>query len=351
LWNRNFKNVRILRRTIGVLLFTICLGLAFRPVTTAQADRPMITVDNAKNVVALKTFNVDTKTSLGVSRVAISPDNKLLGLAMLDFTARVLEISSGNEILVFRGHKLALNAIHFDNTGNYLVTASNDRKIIMWNVRSGSLENTMGPARGVVNCLAFSPNGQWMASGSGDNLVSLWDAKTGDRAKVFSGPTGSVFSVAFSLDSKVLASAGADGVVRLWDVEAQKAITTLKGPAQEVLALAFSPDHILAAGARGFPRSRIYLWNTQTGESLGMIEGVGGQLATLAFSPDGSLLAVGVGSASVELWDITSKQKVATLSIPGADAGAVVNSMEFSRDGTLLVWAATPNQVNVWGIP
>ena len=313
-----------------------------------------INLDNVHRLEEVISFEVITSGARGISSIAVSPDDTLVGLGMRDGTARLWSLHSRTEVFVLRRHESAVNAVAFTRDGATLVSASTDRTIRHWDVTTGQEvpNSVMGPARAAVMCLTFSPNGQWMASGSIDNLVSLWNAHTGDREKVFSGHDGAVLSVAFSPDSTILASTGVDKTVRLWDVQTRREIAVLRGARNQLMSVAFSPDRtLIAAGDRALPRSTIYLWDAFTGEPVGQIDQISGQLASMAFSPDGTLLAVGAGSGTVELWDVFSQTRVRVLATPGASRDDLVTSVTFSDDGTLLAWTSGLNRVSVGAVP
>src|SRR3954447_18088481 len=73
-----------------------------------------------------------------------------------------------------------------------------------------------------VNAAAFSPDGQRAATASDDRSVRLWDLKTEKQLATITGHAGAVASVAFSPDGQKLVTASTDGTARIWDVETRK---------------------------------------------------------------------------------------------------------------------------------
>jgi WD40 repeat protein len=66
------------------------------------------------------------------------------------------------------------------------------------------------------DCVVFAPDGSMLATASWDKTVRLWDVKTGEQIRKLEGHDEWVNYVAFSPDGQLVASASDDGTVRLW---------------------------------------------------------------------------------------------------------------------------------------
>ncbi len=88
------------------------------------------------------------------------------------------------------------------------------------------LDKTLrGHSAGVQN-IRFSPDGKWIASASLDRTIIIWDVKTGILRHRLRSHSASVYEVTFNKKGNLLASASEDGTVCLWDSRYGKFLET-----------------------------------------------------------------------------------------------------------------------------
>ncbi|RYG57138.1 WD40 repeat domain-containing protein [archaeon] len=142
-----------------------------------------------------------------------------------------------------------------------LVSCSDDFTLFLWDPADSKKSVVrMTGHQAVVNHISFSPDGRYIASASFDKKVKLWDGRTGKFLVSLVGHVRDVYQVCWSGDSRYVASASKDSTVKVWSArlfnaegKATKphALHTLAGHADEVYALDWSPNgEMIASGGR-----------------------------------------------------------------------------------------------------
>jgi WD40 repeat protein len=107
--------------------------------------------------------------------------------------------------------------VHFSPTGQLLATAQGDRRVRLWNPRTGDLAGTLPEYPAIVQHLRFSSDGAVLAASAG-NVIRLWDVEAEQPILDLSGHEDLVWSFEFSPDGATIASASQDRSLKLWDV-------------------------------------------------------------------------------------------------------------------------------------
>jgi ribosome assembly protein 4 len=140
-----------------------------------------------------------------------------------------------------------------------LATGSDDFTICLWEPATSKTPTArMTGHQGLVNQVAYSPDGRWVLSASFDKSVKVWDGATGAFVATLRGHVGPVYQVAWSADSRLAVTASRDSTLKLWDVRSGKMVAELPGHADEVFAVDWAPDG--ASVASGGKDRVLKLW-------------------------------------------------------------------------------------------
>jgi WD40 repeat protein len=217
--------------------------------------------------------------------------------------------------------------------------------------------------RGAALAVAFAPGEQHLLSAGEDKRIRLWDLRSFEKVGEFSGHSSAVHSLLFDASGERLASGSADAV-RIWSfpLKGSRKPTSkapLKIQLEKELAgesrVALGPtDHHLATiastkaapgTAAGDPTTgaRVTLWDARELMVLRHFDPVDRRHQALAFAPNGSVLFVGGAGPiyRVALPDGTSEgvqrgHQIGISHIVPSPNGAVLASS--GADGTLYFW-------------
>jgi U3 small nucleolar RNA-associated protein 21 len=102
----------------------------------------------------------------------------LIAVTCDDFVIRVVDIETKKTIREFRGCKDRINDFCFSNDGRWIVAASADRMVRVWDLPTGHLIDAMRMLRPCIT-LAFSTTGEFLATAcEGEVGVDIWSNKT-----------------------------------------------------------------------------------------------------------------------------------------------------------------------------
>ncbi|KAF8549938.1 WD40 repeat-like protein [Imleria badia] len=156
------------------------------------------------------------------------PDGKRIALSSESGHVFIFDLESGSLVTTYTSHAMAVRSLAWSYDGQLLLTASDDKRLILHDVRStasgkpgsGAVATLTGHSSWVLSA-DISPEGRLAVSGSADKCIKVWDlaartavSTTQESVEVWSvawrpkpAPTGS---------AGVFVSGGQDGLVRWW---------------------------------------------------------------------------------------------------------------------------------------
>ncbi len=226
-------------------------SIAFAPagdvIALGFARKKLLLVDAAtgREVAQLEEQPADAPAAPRVryTRVAFSPDGKLLASASYDDDIRIYDVEHRALVKTLRGRKDRILAFAFSPDQTQLMSCSAGKPAVIWELENAEKRLTLPlPGNVGVASVSFSPDGKLLATGSSNDICCIRDAETGSVLQTLKAHAGIVFESVFSPDGKMLATSGEDGLVKLWDVATGKLLRTYNCQSGRVLCVRFSPD-------------------------------------------------------------------------------------------------------------
>jgi WD40 repeat protein len=280
----------------------------------------------------------------GVCGLAFSPDGRRLVSTSHDRTAIIWDVATGQPRRKLTGFRGAVQIAAFSPDGRLLATADQEGPVRLWLAETGeelpAIRDGPGPCSYHVE---FSPGGEYLAA-TGDGLA-VWrcvpdPGRPGGLSlkRVASEAGTRSLHAAFSPDGRWLAWVDQNTRVRLWDV-AQRRASPCGAPVMRSgwYGLVFRPgSHVLSFLALTAQRTgwdveedrpaavsdlvadirkgryvvrslrplEQSLWDTETGREVFALPQMRSTAWCEAWSPTDRLLAAGLTSGEVVIWDI-----------------------------------------------
>ena len=280
--------------------------------------------------------------TIWVEGCAVSPDGAFIVSASYDKTLKVWDARSGEARLTLQGHTAEVTGCAVSPDGTFIVSASRDHTLKVWDVRSGEARLTLQGHTRWVNGCAVSPDGAFIVSASDDNTLKVWDARSGEARLTLHGHTNLVWGCAVSPDGAFIVSASSDKTLKVWDARSGETRLTLHGHAAAVSGCAVSPDGAFIVSASDDKTLKV--WDAGTGEARLTLQGHTAEVTGCAVSPDGAFIVSASWDKTLKVWDARSGE--ARLTLQGHTSG--VTGCAVSPDGTFIVSASADTTLKVW---
>ncbi|WP_418316092.1 toll/interleukin-1 receptor domain-containing protein [Piscinibacter sakaiensis] len=236
-----------------------------------------------------------------VHGVAVSADERLVALALVDNTVQIHRVGSG-ERLHSLAHRGTVDAMAFSQDGRQFATGTRQEEMLrLWSIESGSLrwQREQGT---MVSAVAFSPDGSRVAAALFDKQafdrsapkgtagVALWTSLEGKPVARLAHDHDTK-AIAFSPDGTHLVTAGSDRIARVWRI-AESRVERELAHQFPVESVAFSSDGRLVA--TGATDHWVRVWSARTGDELARIHH-DDSVAKVRFADDDQSLLVIAG--------------------------------------------------------
>ena len=368
-WDLGDKRVKLQLPEAGVA------ALALSPKGDVLA-----TVEGAETVIR------EVKTGNKLTALPHAPLGKDPPALAFSHDGKRLAVSTGTEVKVWdvAGWKEQASLpeqgvadLEFLRDGRTLLLADRQfNKVTLWDVTDKKRDHKFPPVHGRAGA-ALSPDLKLLAINEG-NALSLWDPASGEQRLSVPLSRKDAAGLLF-LDDKELAVVFEDGKVDVWPRPLLERATVLGKPGGRVESLAFAPKGELAAAA-GDAVTWWDLGGAQPRTTLPRPDGTalctvspdggsvaaatkesvllgrqgdkalasfwkGGEARCLAFSRDGKLLAAGLATGDVQVWETVGSKPRLT----GKGHKTAVRALAFTPDGG---WLATADagQVLLWDL-
>jgi len=149
-----------------------------------------------------------------------------------------LELFGAATERTFQAHKGGVLAISVAWAPERLLSASYDRTMKVWNMKSGECTAILSGHIGYIRCCVFDGSSQALSGGS-DCTVKLWEISTlSSCTKVLRGHSSIVSALSVDWPSKRALSGAGDAIILQWDLSTGGCVRSFTGHRLGILSLA-----------------------------------------------------------------------------------------------------------------
>ncbi len=289
--------------------------------------------------------------------------------------------------VVLNGHTDNVNSVEYSQDDRYIVSASDDNTICLWNTADYALEKKFVGHQGRVQYAAISSDDRYIVSYSNDDKsIIFWNISDGQMYKKMD-VNSDIKGLCLSNSGHIIAYSTAENDIIIVDIDAGlQGSKTLKGHESDVHALRFNyNDQYLFSASTD---STFRIWDLNTTEQIETVETHYGKVSSffidenelLYLAMDNNELMFTVGVMGMELkgrhteninYATFSPDKHCALSVSDDKSVIVwklmdgkrfhldvlmkydghsekVNHAAFSHDGTHIASASADHTVRVW---
>jgi WD40 repeat protein len=256
------------------------------------------------------------------------------------------------------GHFEQINAVAASRDGAFVLTASDDYAVVIWDSLGRQIRRFEGHEVRVTHIRIDSQNRA--VTVSADGAIRIWNPQTaaaprrdtglprerGPRPDILERVQHEPLDIALDPLERYLALASRSGV-EIWEYPGLRHRSLLQEegflkPAQlSATAVAFLPDGRLLCGDSA--SSRVRLWSIVPHKFEREFRGHRKAITAVAVAPDGRSFASGSVDSTVLIWSMESEQPVRTITRPSA-----VRSVSINGAGQLLV--VDQDSVTLWSL-
>lgn len=287
-----------------------------------------------------------------VNAVAILPGGKHAISGSADGQLIEWDLARRVQVRAFKEHDDAILDIAVDKQpgSHRVVTAGADEAICIWDMAAGKVVqriSTESKGGGILRVALDPTNRDRCVTGHQDRRIRVWNLKTGELESTLSGHNSHIGSLTISPDGRTLMSAD-DQTVRLWDINTGRQTVVVIGRSPEVQRVGMRED------GRQFlfnSHGNLQVRDVDTSNIAASFFDPKGRFDQVAkFSPVEGLILSGSGS-QLQLWQVGSAGHEPRLVRRFQGHLDAVRDVDFSADGSFFVTGSADRTVRLFRVP
>lgn len=300
------------------------------------------------NEIDKRTEIVDFATLFGhsgaINAVETTPSGDCAISASQDKTLKFWDLKTHQELSSFDGHSEKVNALAITPNGRLAISASNDHTLKVYDLNIKKAIHTLRGHSSIVNSVVVTSDSGRAISASDDCTLKMWDLRTGRELRTYKGHSKAVTGVAVKRDDKTIVSISSDQTMRIWNAEdgTSSALSVTGLSWDKVLAVTLTGNRIIFSIQTPVPNQfDIKLWDFEFFQPLDWHTP---PINAAAITPNGKFAIIAFSDRTLKIWDLDRQVSIKSMK----DCPFEVLSADITSDADLAVLGTSNNQLKIW---
>lgn len=208
-----------------------------------------------------------------------------------------------DEWCVLEGHTSEIQSLKFTSQGEYIISASQDGCLYIWDLCCHQLVNGWNAHETIITDIGIMPEERAAITSSVDGTIRGWEWPDGKSLLQNQQKCSPIVSLAVSSPkNKLIISGSMDGSIRVWGFGNKLCQNVIKAYTTPVTALYLAPnDELLVSGSQD---GMIKFWDLATRKCLGSLAAHQGAVNQVALSSDGMFLFSCGKDKMIKMWTL-----------------------------------------------
>jgi WD40 repeat protein len=289
-----------------------------------------------------------------ITALRVSRDSSFLVTASLDKTIGIWDRETAKCIRKLNGHADGVTSISLSPDGRYVLSASGDKTVKLWDVSTGSCLRNLESRGEQFTCVVLSDDSSFAIGCSYDGKAIMWNLQSGQQIYCFISGSFRCFHVSLTVDSSRLLVGIWGGAARIFDVRTGNVAQTLSFAAHEE-AVGISCDGRAVVTQSG---SILRVWDVSTAKVLHTLTGHAGNIYAAHLGHDGDTLLSVAEDMMLKIWSIrtgrcltsaeTNEKLVSSVCLGRDCASAYSGSYGGALSTWIFDWELLEHPVEAW---
>jgi WD40 repeat protein len=187
-----------------------------------------------------KGWGVPSDVNYGIYSAAFSPDGNRIVAGVGDFSVRVYDFRSREEIRVLANHRIPVTSAAFSADGKKIIAGYYDNSVRIWDLEKPGVSKIFR-GEGMLRAFALSPDGRRLISAEGEDTIKIWNAESGRRIDSATNDKQVPVAIHFAPDGRSAVISGGKKI-RIIDPDTGAALRILPEQSESVQFAAYSAD-------------------------------------------------------------------------------------------------------------